>query len=86
MNLYTVCSKKTTGYKKGRKERITPETRTVIEGRRTLKKKLSNAKSKRLKESLKAQYQKTNTKVKRLVRKDKRNHLDELASARGAKQ
>lgn len=45
----------------GRKERITPETWTVIE-----------AKSKRLKESLK---------VKRLVRKDKRNHLDELTSA-----
>lgn len=45
----------------GRKERITPETWTVIE-----------AKSKRLKESLK---------VKRLVRKDRRNHLDELASA-----
>lgn len=45
----------------GRKERITPETWTVIE-----------AKSKRLKESLK---------VKRLVRKDKRNHLDDLTSA-----
>jgi len=45
----------------GRKERITPETWTVIE-----------AKSKRLKESLK---------VKRLVRKDKQNHLDELTSA-----
>lgn len=45
----------------GRKEWITPETWTVIE-----------AKSKRLKESLK---------VKRLVRKDKRNHLDELTSA-----
>lgn len=56
----------------GRKEWITPETWTVIEEKRTLKKRMSEAKSKRLKESLK---------VKRLVRKDRRNHLDELASA-----
>lgn len=56
----------------GRKEWITPETWTVIEEKRTLKKRMSEAKSKRLKESLK---------VKRLVRKDKRNHLDELTSA-----
>jgi hypothetical protein len=63
-----------------RKEWITEDTWQAIENRRTLKKKVLEAKSERLKERYKQQYREANRTVKRMSRTDKRNHINDLAS------
>lgn len=61
-------------------EWIACNTWKVTEERRNLKTRINNTKSARLKQDLQIQYQNINKLVKRLIRRDKRTYLDELAS------
>jgi hypothetical protein len=77
---YLKASETSLGYRqKKRKEWITTNTWKTIESRRALKKKLMEAKSDRLKERYKLQYQEANQAVKRMARADKRLFMDKLA-------
>ena len=62
------------------KEWITEDTWQATENRRTLKKKVLEAKSERQKERYKQQYREANRTVKRMTRTDKRSHINDLAS------
>ena len=62
-----------------RKEWITADTWQAIEQRRNVKKKWNEAKSNRLKERYKLQYQEINREVRRKVRVDKGAFVDNLA-------
>ena len=79
---YTETSKKVIGHrKKQHKEWISNESWRIIEERRSLKSRINNTKSSRIKQELQDQYRNTNKQVKRLIRRDKRAYLEELASA-----
>ena len=78
---YTQTSETCLGYKqKRRKEWIKVDTWQAIENRRTLKKKVMDTRSERLKERYKQQYREADKKVKRMTRADKRAHMEDLAS------
>ena len=79
---YNETSKKTIGHrKKQHKEWISNESWKAIEERRNLKTRINNTKSSRIKQELQLQYRNNNKQVKRLIRRDKRAYLEELASA-----
>ena len=63
-----------------RKERITEDTWQAIANRRTLRKKVVEVKSERLKERYKQQCREANLTVKRMTRTEKRSHINHLAS------
>ena len=65
---------------KRRKKWIKVDTWQAIENRRTLKKKVIDTRSERLKERYKQQYREADKKVKRMTRADKRAHMEDLAS------
>ena len=56
------------------------DTRKAIDNRRTLKKKLTDAKSGRLRQRYQQQYSEADRQVKRLIRADKRAYIDGLAA------
>ena len=66
-----------------RKEWITKDTWQAIENRRTLKKKVLEAKSEQLKERYKQQHSEANPTAKRMIRTDKRSHISDLPSKPG---
>ena len=66
-----------------RKEWITEDTWQAIENRRTLKKKVLEAKSEQLKERYKQQHSEANPAAKRMTRTDKRSHISDLPSKPG---
>ena len=66
--------------KKDRKEWISDDTWRAIEARRGVKKQFLDAKSDRLKDRYKTQYQEANRDVKRKSRADKRAHMEDLGN------
>ena len=66
-----------------RKEWITEDTWQAIENRRTLKKKVLEAKSEQLKERYKQQHSEANPAAKRMTRTDKRSYISDLPSKPG---
>ncbi|KAK7101726.1 hypothetical protein V1264_020063 [Littorina saxatilis] len=80
--IYTESSQTCLGYRTGQKgkEWIQQETWTAIEERRNIKKKVTDAKSARLKERYQQEYSEAHKKVKRLARKNKREYMEELAT------
>ena len=80
-NIFDEASKTCLGMQKTRikKEWITPDTWQAIEERRQLKKKISDSRSARLRVRYRAAYAKTNRRVKRKIRTDKKAHMEELA-------
>lgn len=78
---YVKTSEACLGYKhKEKKEWLSDDTWQTVENRRALKKKVNEAKSERLKEKYRKQYQETNKVVRRKARADKRAYLENLAS------
>lgn len=69
------------GYKQKikKKDFITPETWDKIEVRRKAKKKVNDAHSTRLKEKFQKEYNEVHKDVKKHIRKDRRNYIDNLA-------
>jgi hypothetical protein len=77
---YRSCAKEVLGYKRKKdKEWLREDTWRAIEERKKMKAKISECKSERLKARQRERYQQSNTRVKRLARRDKRLHLEELA-------
>ena len=70
--------------KKDRKEWMSDTTRRAIETRRGVKKQFLDAKSDRLKDRYKMQYQEANRDVKRKSRADKRAHMEDLGNQKSS--
>lgn len=79
--VFTESSKTCPGFKKARKKKwIMSETWKATENRRSLKKKLTDAKSeRRLQESYRLQYREADRTVKRMARANKGAHMDDIA-------
>lgn len=78
--VYTEASEKVIGHRRRNdKEWLTDDTWATIEVRNKLKQKLLCARSQRLKEQLKKNYQEMDKQVKRNARRDKRTFLEEKA-------
>lgn len=79
-SIYSNSAKDTVGYKKRNdKEWISQDTLLAIDERKKEKAKILTCKSQRLRAIQQQIYQRANTKVKRLARRDKRTFIDGLA-------
>jgi hypothetical protein len=78
---YQASAKEVLGYRRRTdKEWLSQETWQAIEDRKKQKAKINECRSERLKAQQKQKYTEANTKVKRFARRDKRRHIEDLAT------